>query len=59
VLARTTAGLFQTHRLNYLSLEALAAAVVTNATLIVSDRAESPLLLAACRAEKVSFKVVA
>ena len=58
-LAWTMAGLVQTHRLNYLALEALATAKVTNATLLVSEQAESPLLLAACKAEKVAVLTIA
>lgn len=57
-LAWTMAGLVQTHRLNYLTLEALATAVVTRATLVVSERAESPHLVAACRVERVNVKLV-
>jgi hypothetical protein len=57
-LAWTMAGLVQTYRLNYLSLEALASAVVLGAPLVLSKRARSPLLVAACRAERVKVILV-
>jgi hypothetical protein len=57
-LAWTMAGLVQTHRLNYLSLEALASAVVLEAPLVLSKNVTSPLLVAACRAERVKVILV-
>lgn len=52
-LAWTMAGLVQKHRLNYLALEALATAVATSSVLILSEHADVPLLIEACRAESV------
>jgi hypothetical protein len=57
-LAWTMAGLVQTHRLNYLSLEGLASALVLNAPIVLSKQATSPLLVAACRAERVRVILV-
>jgi hypothetical protein len=52
-LAWTMAGLIQKHRLNYLSLEALATCVLTGGAMVLSEMAQSPLLVAACRIENV------
>jgi hypothetical protein len=57
-LAWTMAGLVQKHRLNYLALEAVATAVVTGGSLLLSERANVPLLLDACRAEDVHVELV-
>ena len=54
-LAWTMAGLIQNHRLNYLSLEALATLIVTGGTLVLSEFAESPLLVKACQSENVKI----
>jgi hypothetical protein len=56
-LAWTMAGLVQKHRLNYLALEALATALVTGSVLVLSERADVPLLIDACRAESVKVVV--
>jgi hypothetical protein len=57
-LAWTMAGLVQTYRLNYSSLEALASAVTLGAPLVLAKQATSPLLVAACRAERVKVILV-
>ena len=56
-LAWTMAGLLQKHRLNFLALEALATAVVTGSVLVLSERADVPLLVDACRAESVEVVI--
>ncbi len=52
-LAWSMAGLVLRHRLNYLSLEALASAVILRAPLVLATEATSPLLVDACRIEQV------
>jgi hypothetical protein len=55
-LVPVMAGLQAPRRLNYLSAEALALAVLTEATLAV--RTDSPPLREACRAVQVDYRLV-
>jgi hypothetical protein len=57
-LAWTMAGLIQRHRLNYLSLEALATATILDAPVVLSESAQSPLLIASCAEEGVRVVLV-
>ena len=57
-LAWTMAGLIQRHRLNYLSLEALATATILDAPVVLSESAQSPLLITSCAMEGVRVVLV-
>jgi hypothetical protein len=57
-LAPTMAQGIEVHRLNLLSLEALAAAMTLNADIAMAAGSENPSLIAAAELERVAVRIV-